>query len=51
MSVIIDRAFAHQLAEEWIGAWNSGGARREMRYPADTFTDKTIRHAAEVLPR
>jgi hypothetical protein len=23
----------------------------EMLYPADAFTDKTIRHAAEVLPR
>jgi ketosteroid isomerase-like protein len=37
MFAIIDRAFARQFAEAWIGAWNSGDLERIFSHYADDF--------------
>ena len=37
MSAIIDRAFAHAFAAEWIAAWNSGDLERIFALYSDDF--------------
>jgi ketosteroid isomerase-like protein len=37
MSAVIDRAFAHEFAAQWIAAWNSGDLERIFSYYTDDF--------------
>jgi ketosteroid isomerase-like protein len=37
MSAIIDRAFAHAFAHEWVAAWNSGDLERILAHYSDDF--------------
>ena len=37
MSAIIDRAFAHAFAQEWVAAWNSGDLERILAHYSDDF--------------
>lgn len=37
MPLVVDRAFAHQFAAEWIAAWNSGDLERVFAFYTDDF--------------